>query len=166
MRTLHKIIALLVVFMIIAGIQTTSAQKKEKEAVKEDPGSVDTKLITPDPNAFYVDKAKYIFEVLNTTNNAQEGTVSYQVFSETGEKLNYKSINVKIPKKTTVKYPFEIPEDKPGFYKVSFMINVTDDDDTTRRVFGIRPEQIKSPYSKPPDFESFWQSTKAELVLC
>ena len=84
MRTLHKIIALLVVFMIIAGIQTTSAQKKEKEAPKEDPGSVDTKLTTPDPNAFYQDRAKYIFEVLNTTNNVQEGTVSYQVFSESG----------------------------------------------------------------------------------
>lgn len=44
------------------------------------------------------------------------------------------------------------------------MINVTDYDDTTRKVFGIRPEQITSQYKKPADFDAFWQSTKDELA--
>jgi cephalosporin-C deacetylase-like acetyl esterase len=44
------------------------------------------------------------------------------------------------------------------------MINVTDYDDTTRRVFGIKPDQIRSAHEKPADFDQFWQQTKQELA--
>jgi cephalosporin-C deacetylase len=53
---------------------------------------------------------------------------------------------------------------KPGFYKINFMINVSDYDDTTKRVFGIKPKEIRSNHPRPKDFDSFWQTAKDELA--
>ena len=130
---------------------------------ESDAKQVSTVLTVADKNAFFEDKAKYTYEVKNPTGNVQTGTVSYQVFSEKGKKLNNKVIQVTIPAKGAGKYDFEIPEDKPGFYKVNFMVNVSDYDDTTRRAFGIRPDAIKSSYPMPDDFEQFWNETKRAL---
>ena len=44
------------------------------------------------------------------------------------------------------------------------MVNITEYDDTTRRVFGIKPEEISSKYKKPADFDAFWKKAKAELA--
>ena len=129
-----------------------------------DAAVVSTILTTDSKNAFFDDRAKYYFQVLNPTNDAQTGTVSYQVFTEGGQRLNSASLKVSISPRGSGKYYFEIPESKVGFYKVNFMVNVSDYDDTTRRVFGIRPEEIRSAHPKPADFDQFWQNTKDELA--
>jgi cephalosporin-C deacetylase len=125
--------------------------------------TVSTLLINQDKYAIYDAAAKYTFVIKNPTNNVQVGTVSYQVSSEKGQKLNNKVVKVNIGKKSTGKYDFDIPEPQPGFYKVSFMVNVSDYDDTTLVVFGIRPQEIQSPFGKPADFDDFWRNNKAEL---
>jgi cephalosporin-C deacetylase len=168
-RSLHIFFLLL----IITGWQTTLANELSSKLstwlqktipVKNGEGEVSAILTTPDKNAIYKAKAKYTFEVKNNTGIQQAGKVSYQVFTESGEKLNSDSIKVKIGSKSSEKYSFEIPETRAGFYKVNFMINVADYDDTTRRVFGIRPDEIVSPYKKPADFDDFWKTAKNELA--
>jgi len=133
-------------------------------AANDDANSVSTVLTTDSKNAFFDGKAQYMYEVKNPTDNAQAGTVSYQVFTEKGQGLSTASLKVNIAKKGIAKYAFDIPESQVGFYKVNFMVNVSDYDDTTRRVFGIRPEEIRSEHPKPADFDQFWQNTKAELA--
>ena len=155
---LISLVALVNKQQVFAGVYAvTDTNKAEEEEVS-------TVLIPANKNAFFEDKAKYTFEVKNTTNNEQVGKVSYIVTTETGQKLGADSIKVKIAKKSTEKYDFEIPQSKPGFYKVNFMINVTEYDDTTRRVFGIRPDMIRSQHRKPADFDVFWENTKKELA--
>jgi len=129
-----------------------------------DANAVSTVLTAHDKNAFFDRSASYTFEIKNPTDDVQDGTVSYQVFTETGRKLNGSVVKVHINKKSSGVYDFDIPEDKPGFYKVNFMVNVSDYDDTTRRVFGIRPDEIHSQYAKPADFDQFWADTKAQLA--
>ena len=124
---------------------------------------VSTVLTASNKTATFNDKANYSYEVKNPTDNPQIGTVSYQVFTETGKKLNAEVIKVNIPKKSSGKYDFEIAEPNAGFYKVNFMVNVSDYDDTTRRAFGIRPEELRSNHPMPADFEQFWKETRAEL---
>lgn len=159
----NKFIKLLYIALAITGIQQAWAQ--EPQAAKaDDEGEVSTILTSSDKNSLFDNTAKYTFEVKNTTAADQTGKVSYIVTTETGQVLKTDSIPVKISKKNSAKYNFEIPQSKPGFYKINFMINVTDYDDTTRKVFGIRPEQITSQYKKPADFDAFWQSTKDELA--
>jgi cephalosporin-C deacetylase len=140
---------------------TAVAQKADAE---EDEGEISTVLTPANKNAFFEDKAKYTFEVKNTTANDQVGKVSYRVTTEAGKFVREDSIQVKIAKKTTEKYNFDIPAKDVGFYKLSFMINVSEYDDTTKRVFGIKPEQIVSQHKRPVDFDDFWQTTKDELA--
>jgi len=129
-----------------------------------DPDAVSTVLIPGNKDASFTSHASYTFEVKNPTDSPQDGTVSYQVFTETGKPLRKEIEKVHIGRKSSGSYSFDIPESNPGFYKVNFMVNVSDYDDTTRRVFGIRPEEIRSQHARPADFDQFWADTKAELA--
>jgi cephalosporin-C deacetylase len=143
---------------------TTKSEPAKKDDDEGDDGEVSTVVTPANKNAFFDDKAKYTFEVKNTTPTDQVGKVSYQVTTETGKFLRADSIKVKIGKKSSEKYNFEIPGNGIGFYKISFMINVSDYDDTTKKVFGIKPDLIVSPYKKPADFDAFWQTVKNDLA--
>ncbi|WP_214073896.1 acetylxylan esterase [Mucilaginibacter sp. dw_454] len=143
--------------------------KKDKDSDDDDDknnaGEVSTILTSASKNAFFDDKAKYTFEVKNTTGTDQVGKVSYTVTTEKGVQLFTDSIKVKIAKKSVEKYNFTVPARGVGFYKVNFMINVSDYDDTTRKVFGIKPELIASTHRRPADFDQFWQKVKNELAV-
>ncbi|WP_170122628.1 acetylxylan esterase [Mucilaginibacter oryzae] len=108
--------------------------------------------------------ASFSFEVKNNYDTNQEGTISYIITTDKGQTVKTLSRPVNLGKKSTSKYDFEVPGLKMGFYKLNMMINVSDYDDTTRRAFGIRPEEIKSQYARPADFDQFWQNAKDELA--
>ncbi|MFI5160774.1 MAG: acetylxylan esterase [Sphingobacteriales bacterium] len=127
-------------------------------------GDVSTEVIAHDKNAIFSGSAFYTFAVKNPTGNDESGTVSYLITTEKGDKVLDKSMNVNITRNSNDSYDFHIPELKPGFYKINFMINVSDYDDTTKRAFGIRPEEIVSPHPKPADFDQFWQKAKDDLA--
>ncbi len=127
-------------------------------------GEVSTEVKIHDGDGIFSGTASFTFSVKNTLDNEQSGTVSYQVTTEKGEKVTSKKIDVKIGRNSSESYDFSIPNLQAGFYKINFMINVSDYDDTTRRAFGIRPKEIQSAYSRPADFDEFWQKTKDELA--
>jgi cephalosporin-C deacetylase-like acetyl esterase len=127
-------------------------------------GEVSTEVKIHNSDGIFSGTASFTFSVKNTLDNEQSGTVSYQVTTEKGEKVTSKKINVKIGRNSFESYDFSIPDLQTGFYKINFMINVSDYDDTTRRAFGIRPKEIQSAYSRPADFDEFWQKTKDELA--
>jgi len=125
---------------------------------------MNTVVTTHSKDGIFSSAASYTFDVTSTYNTAQKGRLKYLVTSEAGKHLKSDSIKVDIGKRGSASYNFAIPPLPAGFYKISFMINVTDYDDTTRKAFGIRPEEIRSQHGKPGDFESFWQNSKAELA--
>jgi cephalosporin-C deacetylase len=127
-------------------------------------GEVSTEVKIHDSEGIFNGTASFTFSVKNTLHNEQSGTVSYLVTTEKGEKVTSKTIDVKIGSNSFENYDFSIPNLQTGFYKINFMINVSDYDDTTRRAFGIRPKEIQSAYSRPADFDEFWQKTKDELA--
>lgn len=125
---------------------------------------VSTTLIAGSKDAIFSGQASYTFTVKNATDAPQTGTVSYIALTPAGGTVAKESRKVSLSKHSNTSFDFTIPEQKPGFYKINFMINVSDYDDTTRRVFGIRPEEIQSQHGRPADFDSFWQTTKSELA--
>jgi cephalosporin-C deacetylase-like acetyl esterase len=127
-------------------------------------GEVSTELKIHSGDGIFSGTASFTFSVKNDMDNEENGTVSYQLTTEKGEKLGTKSVNVKIGKNSSDSYDFSIPDLKAGFYKINFMINVSDYDDTTLRAFGIRPQEIRSTYARPADFDEFWQKAKDELA--
>jgi cephalosporin-C deacetylase len=127
-------------------------------------GEVSSEVKIHDKNAIFSETASFTFSVKNTLDTDQSGTVSYLITTEHGEKVTSKSISVKVGKNSSADYDFSVPDLKAGFYKINFMINVNDYDDTTKCAFGIRPQEIQSKYPKPADFDQFWQTTKDELA--
>ncbi|HEY9196669.1 MAG TPA: acetylxylan esterase, partial [Mucilaginibacter sp.] len=115
-------------------------------------------------DAIFGGKASYTFEVKNPTNTPQTGTVSYVAITPAGVTVAKEVKQVNITNRSSASFDFTIPAQKPGFYKINFMVNVSDYDDTIRRVFGVRPEEIQSQHGRPADFDSFWQNTKAQLA--
>jgi cephalosporin-C deacetylase len=127
-------------------------------------GELSTALKIHGGDGIFSSTASFTFSVKNTMDNDEKGTVSYLLTTEKGEKITTKSLNVKISKNSSENYDFHIPDLKAGFYKINFMINVSDYDDTTRRAFGIRPQELQSAYARPADFDQFWQKAKDELT--
>jgi cephalosporin-C deacetylase len=127
-------------------------------------GDVTTELNIRDGDGIFNGPASFTFSVKNTLDNNQNGKISYLLTDENGDKVRAKTITVKIGKNSSASYNFIITNLKTGFYKLNLMINVSDYDDTTRRVFGIRPKEIQSEHPKPADFDQFWQKTKDELA--
>lgn len=109
-------------------------------------------------------KVSYSLDLQNTYNTVQEGTVSYEILTTDDKLLNKEAFDIKLGPKSSKKIVFDMPGQRSGFYKVNFIVNVSDYDDTIRRVFGVSPEQIRSNTPKPPDFEEFWENTKKELA--
>lgn len=167
---LTKLTRLVFLLIALAGmrlisINTAKAQEHEVKAETDAPeGEIEPILTPANKNAIFDKKAKYTFEVKNPTNTPQEGKVSYILTNSFGKFLRADSVNVKIGKQSAEKYNFEIPVNGVGFYKVDFMVNITEYDDTIRKAFGIQPEKIVSQYKKPADFDAFWQNMKYELA--
>ncbi|MES2266411.1 MAG: acetylxylan esterase [Bacteroidota bacterium] len=130
---------------------------------QDDEDGISTVLTPGNKNAIFDSKASYTFEVKNPTDAVQTGIVSYEI-TQHGKKIGAGKQKASIGKKGAERYSFDLPALKPGFYKVAFMVNISDYDDTTRRVFGIQPEVIRSQYAKPADFDAFWQKAKDELA--
>ncbi|WP_158534877.1 acetylxylan esterase [Mucilaginibacter hurinus] len=110
------------------------------------------------------DNIRYDVKVTNPFNIVQEGTISYQVTTQNNIEVASKSIKVSIGKRSSGSYSLPVPFQKdPGFYKISVKINVTEYDDTLKRVFGVNPQQIISDNQPPADFEKYWLSARADL---
>jgi cephalosporin-C deacetylase len=151
------------IFILFIWLTAAAGMQAALAAVYKADEEISTVLTSGSKNAIFDDHAKYTFEVKNPTATPQVGKVSYQI-TQHGKKLSSDSVMVKIAKNSSGKYSFDLPSLKVGFYKVDFMVNITEYDDTTRRVFGIRPEEIVSKYGKPADFDQFWQTAKDELA--
>lgn len=157
------ITALLVSYNPVFG-QNYSTMAATNTSQDDDAGEVSTILTPHSKDAIFLTTASYTFAVKNTYNKIQSGKISYIITDQFNKKLRSDSVIVNLGRASVNNFDFNLPELKSGFYKVNFMINVTDYDDTTRRVFGIRPEEIRSAHEKPGDFDTFWESTKALLA--
>ncbi|SHN07277.1 cephalosporin-C deacetylase [Mucilaginibacter sp. OK098] len=156
-RFTNQFLAIAFTLLIMAGAQQVFAQNEESD------GSVNTVVTTNSKDGVFSSTASYTFDVKSTYKNPQAGRLKYVVTTEAGKLMKSDSVRVKLGSKGSASYDFEIAGLKAGFYKINFMINTTDYDDTTRKAFGIKPEEIRSQYGKPADFETFWNNAKAEL---
>jgi cephalosporin-C deacetylase-like acetyl esterase len=106
----------------------------------------------------------YLIELKNGLKTSQQGKLSYTISDFEGRSIAQKSLQVIVGAKSSKKIKLDLPAPAAGFYKVNFIVNVTDYDDTVRRVFGVDTGNIHSAFAKPADFNSFWDDTKAELA--
>ncbi len=148
---------------LLLATQCAWAQEHEGGEVT-DGGEIEVSANALTKDAIFEGTAKYVFEVKNGTGTAQEGKISFVVRGQDGQKLPGDSIHVNIAPKSIAKFNFDVKGDGPGFYKVDFMINVSEYDDTLHKVFGVQPEKLVSTHPKPADFDDFWAKAKSDLA--
>lgn len=111
------------------------------------------------------EKISYIVDVKNNLDAQQTGTVGYIISTMQDKVLNQGSVDISLKKNDSKKVTLSIPSQSAGFYKINLLINVTEYDDTLKRVVGVDVKNIKSQTPKPADFDQFWQITKDSLAL-
>lgn len=166
MKITYKILFIVCCVLGTGAFAKAPAADKHTSSFKpdKDEDDVSTELTIHSSDGIFGGTASFTFAVKNGLETDQVGTVSYQVTTEKGDKIKSAVVNVNIPKKSSEDYDFNIPDLKAGFYKINFLINVSEYDDTTRRAFGIRPKEIRSAYNKPADFDQFWKKAKDDLA--
>ena len=163
-KTFKKLIFIASGLFLLINYGKVSAQDKDKADSGDESGEVTTELTAHSGDAIFGNAASYTFEVKSTYKKPERGRLSYIVTDENNKKLLTDSIQIKIGPQGSDSYNFNIPKLNSGFYKINFMINVNDYDDTTRRAFGIRPDEIRSSHPRPADFDAFWQKAKDALA--
>ncbi|WP_158829451.1 acetylxylan esterase [Mucilaginibacter lacusdianchii] len=140
--------------------------KTAKAQAEEDEGEVVIAAQPQKKDAIFSANSsiQYKVDLDNKYNTIQSGTVSYQISSLSNKPLTNRSVNVSLGKKSKRTVSLTIPGQASGFYKISIMVNLSDYDDTIKRVFGVAPEVIRSEHAKPADFDAFWQKAKDELA--
>ncbi len=109
------------------------------------------------------DEIQYKLHIQNNTNQLQTGRISYVVTTDEGKRLGIDSIHLNLRGGADKELLIKIPKKGPGFYRINFMVNTPDYDDTVRKVFGVDPEKIRSQLHKPADFDAFWKKSREEL---
>lgn len=111
------------------------------------------------------EKINYKVSLKNNTTEEQSGTVGYTLMDLHDKILNQQAVQIKMDKGSSKNINLAMPGQKAGFYKVNISVNVTDYDDTIRRIFGVDPKKINSDTPKPGDFDAFWQNSRDSLAL-
>lgn len=163
-KTFKNLRTLIIGISLLVSYHTMLAQSKVKSIDEDAQGEITTTLTTHSSDGIFNSTGSFTFEVKNTYKKIESGKVSYLVTDQRNKKILSDSVPVKISARGSDSYHFSVPNLETGFYKINFMINVNDYDDTTRRDFGIRASDITSSHPKPADFDSFWQTAKDELA--
>lgn len=162
MNLLNKLRALPIYTLLFAALLITkskqvSAQHVEDDIVFEATPKKKTALFAKD------EKIVYRVDVKNNLDTTQDGTIGYAIMDLKNKVLDKGTIDVKLNKGASKNYTLSMPSQGTGFYNLHITINVTEYDDTLRRVFGVNTEAIRSKTPKPGDFDKFWQSSVDSL---
>ena len=140
-------------------------QAKAQQVQTEDTGDIVLKSFPGNKDAIFRGNEPVLYRLTlkNNTGSLQKGRVSYIVTTDKGIKAGAGATRIVLKGKTNQSLTIKIPAKATGFYRVNFMINTPDYDDTVRRVFGINPESVQSNLHKPADFNEFWSKTREDL---
>ena len=151
------IIILSIICFTRAGAQQLQTEDTGDLVLKSYPGNNDAIFKGNEP-------VLYRLTLKNNTDTLQKGRISYLVTTDKGVKAGAGATRIALKGKANQSLTIRIPPKATGFYRVNFMVNTTDYDDTVRRVFGVNPEQVHSELHKPADFDEFWARTRQDLA--
>lgn len=169
----------IVMAQIVNAKKESAAAKNEKEAAKNEKEEAAKKAAAQKEaeEEFFIDvdaskkstvyqdddNVNYKIKLRSQYKSLQEGKLTYEVLTDDNKPILSKQLDVKMKLHQTENLNITIPKQTAGFYKLNVMINLTDYDDTVRKVFGVSPEKLNSTMHRPADFDEFWKGTLAEL---
>ena len=164
---LKTLLIVIVTLFAIASKANDLASINIHKPVKKDTviETVKVKIIPRKRNGiFNNDVIHYRIHITNTYKTAQEGTVVYEVKNDRNKSQLGYSYTVYIPAHSSINIRTKFKVTSPGFYDYMTRVNLSDYDDTIKKVFGYKPTEIITPSHKPADFEKFWDDAKSDLA--
>ena len=160
-----RYLSVITVALLFASTLKVSAAFQQQEEETEETGDVILKPIPQNKDGIFKNNEPvyYKLQVRNNTNDYKNGKISYLVTTDEGKKVTLDSIHFTLNGFSSKELNIKIPPKATGFYRINFMVNLPDYDDTVRKVFGVAPEKINSPLHKPADFDAFWVHSREEL---
>src|ERR1700760_3128613 len=128
----------LLVFALAIMLTATLNVKAQEEQQTELTGDIVLKAIPQNKDAIFNDgdEVKYKLQIRNNTNQLQSGKISYLVTTDEGKHVALSSVDLNLKGKADKEMLIKVPAKATGFYRINFMVNTPDYDDTVRRVFG------------------------------
>lgn len=153
------------VMILLLAVLSAKVCAAQQEPETEDTGDI---ILKPEPksaDAIFKKQRDIVYRlrVKNNTNQFQTGRISYLITTDEGKKVGYDSVKLDLKGLSTKEYTFKIAPKPTGFYRINFMVNAPEYDDTIRKVFGVDPLEIRSQLHKPADFNAFWTQSKELL---
>src|SRR6185437_15270229 len=161
--TKYQVFLTITILFLSAFTATVAAQQKTEQI--EDTGDIILKPSPKNKDALFKNKEKiqYTLQILNNTNKKQYGKLSYLITTDDGKKIRKDSVRFVLGAKSDKEIEVNLLPKPAGFYRLNFIVNTPDYDDTIRKVFGVAPENIRSQLHKPADFDAFWKQTRDQL---
>jgi cephalosporin-C deacetylase len=146
--------------IILAGAFSAIAQND-----KEETGEITIEANPRNKNAIFKDDENvgYKLKIKSTYKAAQAGKLTYNILTDDFTNISTNSIPVHLTENSAETYTVNIPQQRPGFYRINFMLNTTTYDDTVKKVFGVSPEKIVTQLHRPADFDAFWKASMDTL---
>lgn len=135
----------------------------------QDKATLNVKIKAFKGNALYDANHKYIGYVIKLRNNIsdnQQGKIYVDIKNSYGQSVYSENIDMfAAPKRVFYKdYYLDNSKFKPGFYFVSMDIRTNHFGQVYSYAFVVEPEKLPTGSYMPPDFTSFWDKAKQELV--
>jgi cephalosporin-C deacetylase len=157
-------ILLMCFLVLLTGIAT--AKNSKKAVAKEEEDEIVLTLKPVNKQAEYAANApiKYNLSIKNNLGETQTGKITYAVANLDWTGKVIKEMPVSVGTKTLKTFNLDLPGRNTGLYHIEIYVNLTEYDDTLRKICVVDPEHIRSKYPRPDDFDQFWDGTKAELA--
>jgi cephalosporin-C deacetylase len=162
MKTMRYLCFIAMLLIVRAEVKAAAFQQEKQT---DETGDIILKPVPRSENAVFKKNEQIIYKlrVKNNTNQYTTGRISYLVTTDEGKKVVLDSVHLAIKGSATRDYIIRIAPKATGFYRINFMVNCPEYDDTVRKVFGVDPLEIRSQLHKPADFDAFWQQSRGLL---
>ncbi|RYY36738.1 MAG: hypothetical protein EOP46_05380 [Sphingobacteriaceae bacterium] len=166
---MNKILAALFAFIFACCFNASAfsfqqPQTHSEEQAEGEEGEIFLNIKPKAKDAIFNENVVYDIDIKSTYKVRQDGKISYVLTTDDGKPVHKDSVKVNIGPHGSSSVKFKLPAKTPGFYELSFRLNLSYYDDTVRRVFGYKATEIKAQISRPADFTEFWQKSKQELA--
>jgi cephalosporin-C deacetylase len=155
----------LTMLLLAGGAIKAGAAMLQQEQQTEETGDIILKPVPKNENAIFRKNEDIVYklQIRNNTNEDKQERITYVLSTDEGKKVREDSVHLAVRGGATKEILVKILPKPTGFYRINFMVNSADYDDTVRKVFGVDPQEIRSQLHKPADFDVFWRQSREQL---
>jgi cephalosporin-C deacetylase len=106
----------------------------------------------------------YKLALTNNLKEEQSGKITFSLISLDHKPVYTSSVPVNLKSNIRNTYKLDFLKRSTGVYQLQVCINLSEYDDTLRKVCVVNAMQLQSRYARPADFDQFWDNARSDLA--